>query len=112
MLFGSQQFEGRGVCKSSGIGIKKNHKQIKYSHRPTQTKQQVGYCIVRTFLVYGQATNKNGFIRLAMTRIWGEVNTFPLIVFCVLGHETSTQMSFCPRIPKLESRNSLNFGNP
>ncbi len=42
MLFGSQQFEGRGACKSSGIGTKKNDKQIKYSHRPTQTKQQVG----------------------------------------------------------------------
>ncbi len=30
----------------------------------------------------------------------GEANTFPLIVFSLLGHEASTQMSFCLGIPK------------
>jgi hypothetical protein len=36
----------------------------------------------------------------------GEVTTFPLLVYFVLGHETSTQIAFCPRTPKWESRNS------
>jgi hypothetical protein len=34
----------------------------------------------------------------------GEATTFPLIVFYVLGHGTSTQMSFCPRTLKWESQ--------
>ncbi len=46
-----------------------------------------------------------------------EATTFPLKVFFVLDHGASIQMSFCPEIPKLESRNSqnwdsYNFGNP
>jgi hypothetical protein len=31
----------------------------------------------------------------------GEATTFPLIIFFVLGHEANTQMSFCPKTPKL-----------
>jgi len=34
------------------MGIRKNDKQINYSHKPTQTKQQVGQCIVGTILVH------------------------------------------------------------
>jgi hypothetical protein len=30
----------------------------------------------------------------------GEATTFPLIVYFVPNHETSTQMSFCPKTPK------------
>jgi hypothetical protein len=30
-----------------------------------------------------------------------EATTFPFIVFFVPGHEANTQMSFCPRTPKL-----------
>jgi len=33
----------------------------------------------------------------------GEATTFPLILYFVVGHETSTQMSFGPGIPKWES---------
>jgi hypothetical protein len=32
----------------------------------------------------------------------GEATTFPLIVYFVPGHKTSTQMSFCPGTPKWE----------
>ncbi len=39
----------------------------------------------------------------------GEATTFPLIVFFVPNHGVDTQMSFCPRTPKLESRNSQNW---
>jgi hypothetical protein len=47
----------------------------------------------------------------------GEATTFPFIVFFVPGHGASTQMSFCPGFPKLESQNSQNwdsrnFGGP
>jgi hypothetical protein len=31
----------------------------------------------------------------------GETTTFPLILFFVFGHGNITQMSFCPKIPKL-----------
>jgi hypothetical protein len=46
-----------------------------------------------------------------------EATTFPLIVYYVPGHGTNTQMTFCPRTPKWESRNSHNwdssdFGGP
>jgi hypothetical protein len=45
----------------------------------------------------------------------GEATTFPLIVYYVHGHKANTQMLFCPRTPKWESRNShkwdfRNFG--
>jgi len=39
----------------------------------------------------------------------GEVTTFPLIVYFVPSHGTSTQMSFCPKTPKWKSRNSHNW---
>jgi hypothetical protein len=35
----------------------------------------------------------------------GETTTFPLIVYFVPLHETHSQMAFCPRTPKWESRN-------
>ncbi len=38
-----------------------------------------------------------------------EATTFPVIVDSVLGHRTSTQMAFCPRTPKWESRNSQSW---
>jgi len=37
----------------------------------------------------------------------GEATTFPLIIYYVPGHETSTQMSFCPGIPEI-----LTYGIP
>jgi hypothetical protein len=39
----------------------------------------------------------------------GQTITFLLIVLFVLGHGASTQMSFCPKTPKWESRNSQNW---
>ncbi len=31
-----------GVCWNSGMGTRTNDKWVNYSHKPTQTKQQVG----------------------------------------------------------------------
>ncbi len=47
----------------------------------------------------------------------GEATTFTLIIYSMHGHETNTQMSFCPMTPKWESQNSQNcnsrnFGGP
>jgi hypothetical protein len=47
----------------------------------------------------------------------GEATTFPLIIYFVPGHGTSTQMSFCLETPKWKSWNSHNwdscdFGGP
>jgi hypothetical protein len=39
----------------------------------------------------------------------GEAITFHLIVYSMLGRETSTQMAFWPEIPKWESRNSQSW---
>jgi hypothetical protein len=36
----------------------------------------------------------------------GEATTFPLMIYFVHGHKTSTQMSFCLRTPTWESGNS------
>jgi hypothetical protein len=40
-FFSSQHFKGRRVCWGSRMGIKTNEKQANYSHKPTQTKEQV-----------------------------------------------------------------------
>jgi hypothetical protein len=68
-------------------------------------------------VVHEQATGKHELTRLTMVKDLGEATTFPLIVYSMPGHETSTQMSFCPVIPKWESWNSQNwdfhdFGGP
>jgi hypothetical protein len=44
----------------------------------------------------------------------GEATTFPLILYYVLGHETSTRMSFLcgsPEIPKVETLTTLGAHN-
>ncbi len=42
VLLSSQHFGGIGACWSFEMGIRKIDKQVNYSHRPTQTKLQVG----------------------------------------------------------------------
>jgi hypothetical protein len=39
----------------------------------------------------------------------GEATTFPFIVDFVPLHEAHIQVTFCPEIPKLESRNSQSW---
>jgi len=48
VFLGSQHFEGREVCWSFRMGSKKINEQFNYSHELAQTKQQVGYYVVRT----------------------------------------------------------------
>ncbi len=42
----------------------------------------------------------------------GEATTFPIIVFSMPDHGGCTQMSFCPRTPKLEVPKFLKLGFP
>jgi hypothetical protein len=42
MFPNSQHFRGRGACCSSRMGIRISDKQVNYSYKPAQTKQQVG----------------------------------------------------------------------
>jgi len=51
---------------------------------------------------------KHRFTRLTMAQTWGKPPPSPFIVYYVLGHMTITQMSFCPKNAKWESRNSHN----
>jgi len=41
------------------MGTKISDKQVNYSHGPTQTKQQVGQCVIKTLLMHGQAMSKH-----------------------------------------------------
>jgi hypothetical protein len=41
-FLGLQHFEGKKARLSSRMGTKMNDKRVNYSHKPTQTKQQVG----------------------------------------------------------------------
>jgi hypothetical protein len=50
------------------MGIRINNKQVNYSHRLAQIKQQVGYCIVEAFFVHGQAMGKHEFTTLTTSR--------------------------------------------
>jgi hypothetical protein len=55
-----------------------------------------------TILVHGWAMGKHRFTSLTMAQTWGKPSPFPLIVYSMPGHETSTQMSFLKlKFPKL-----------
>jgi hypothetical protein len=49
--------------------------------------------------------------KIHYSRDLGEATTFPFIVFFVLGHRASTQMSFCPRTSS-GSPEILKIGTP
>jgi len=53
-------------------GTRKSDKQVNYSHKPTQTKQEIGSCIVGALVVHGRPTNKHEFTRFTTARTWGK----------------------------------------
>jgi hypothetical protein len=68
-------------------------------------------------LVHGWTTGQTRTHKTHHGPNLGEATTFPFIIYFVPSHETSTQMPFCPRTPKWESRNSqswdsYDFGGP
>jgi len=54
------------ACWSSKMGTRTNNKQVSYSYGPTQTKQQVGKCIIGTLLVHGKAMGIHGLTKFTM----------------------------------------------
>jgi len=115
MLPNSQHFGGKRACWSFGMG-----QTITHSHKLAQN--QTTSWLVHSWNTFGVRT-RHGQTRIHKTHqthhgpSLGETTTFPFIIYFVPGHETKTQMSFCPRTPKWESRNShswdfCNFGDP
>jgi hypothetical protein len=116
MLPGSQHFGGKGACWSSRMRLGRMTSNQSFTW--TCTNQTTSW-LVHSWSTFGVRTNHR--------QIWthkthhgldlGEATTFPLIVYFVPGHETSTQMSFCPGTSKWKSWNSnnwdsRNFGGP
>ncbi len=61
----------RRVCWSFEMGNKTSGKWVNYSYGYAQTKQQVGQCIVGTFLVHGQTMGIHEFTRLTRPEFGG-----------------------------------------
>ncbi len=116
MVPGSQHFGGRGACWSPEMGIRKNDKHQLCTWTCTN---QITSWLVHSLSAFGA--------RMSHGQTWthkihhdldlGGATTFPLIVYSVLGHGTSTQMTFRPGTPKWESQtsqswDSRNFGGP
>jgi hypothetical protein len=90
-------------------GTRKIDKQFNHSHKPAQTKQQVG--LVRNTLVLGHARMSHGQTRTHKIHHGsnlGEATTFPLMVYSVFGHlRRSAPPRSAPRFPGLISERSL-----
>jgi hypothetical protein len=91
------------------MGTKKSDKHVNYSHRPAQTTSW----LVRSWNTFDAHMNhgQTPTHKIHHSLDLGEAITFPLIIFFVHGHKASTQMSFCPKTPKLEFQNSLNWNS-
>jgi hypothetical protein len=103
----------RGACWSFRMGSRTSGELVNYSHKPTQTKEQVGQCIIGTWTNHGhtQIHNTHNDPNL------GEATTFPLIVFIVINHRGCIQKSFFLGLPSWESQiffncNFWHFGGP
>jgi hypothetical protein len=65
--------------------------------------------LVSAYLEHVGAQTSHGQTQTHHDSNLGEATTFPLIVYFVLGHGTSTQMAFCFGTLEWESRNSQNW---
>jgi hypothetical protein len=96
---GARSLAHRGACWNSRMRTRKINKQLNYSHGPAQTKQQVGWCIVKALLVQGRAMGKHEFTRFTTAWTWEKPPPSPLIVYYVLGHEPTPKCHFVPGLP-------------
>jgi hypothetical protein len=83
------------------MGTMISDKHVNYSHRPTQN--QTTSWLVHNLNIFGARMNhmQTWTHKTHHGSDLKETTTFPLIVFSMHGHEPCTQMSFCPKIPKL-----------
>jgi len=97
-LLGSQHFEGRGVCWSSGMGLGR----MTSNHSLTWTcTNQTSWLMCRWSTFGARTSHMQTWTHKTHHGLdLGEASTFSFIVYSMLGHGTNTQMSFCPRIPK------------
>jgi hypothetical protein len=108
MFPGSQHFGRKGACWNSMMGTRKSDKYQLLT--PTCTNQTTTW-LVHSLSTFGARTN-HGQIQTHRTHHsldLGEATTFPLIVYFVPLHKAHIQMTFYPRIPKWESRNSQSW---
>jgi len=97
--------EGR-VGAPDGTRKSDKHQLVTQTCRKPNTRW-----LVHSWNTFGARTS-HGQIRTHKTHHGpdlGEATTFPLIVHYVFLHEAHIQMTFCPKIPKWESRNSLSW---
>jgi hypothetical protein len=87
------------------MGTRKNDKHQLLTQTYTN---QITNLLVHNLSAFGVRTNheKTWTHKTHHGPDLGEVTTFPLILYFVLGHGTITQMTFCPESPKWEPRNS------
>jgi hypothetical protein len=98
MFLGSQHFRGRRACWSSGMGTRKSDKHQLLSW--TCTNQTTSW-LMHNLSTFGARTS-HGQTRTHKTHHGpnlGEATTFPLIVYSVVGHGTSIQMTLFPGLP-------------
>jgi hypothetical protein len=75
-------------------------KSINYSHEPTQTKEQVGWCIVWALLVHGWSMGKHRLTRLTRTQTWGKPPPSPLYYTLCLVMGPAPKCHFVSGVPK------------
>jgi hypothetical protein len=103
VLFDSQHFEGRGACCSFGMGLgwatsgSIIHMDLHKPNKLISAKLEVFWCTDEPWANMDSQDSPQPEL--------GEATNFPLIVYYVHGHRTSTQISFChlevPKFPKL-----------
>jgi hypothetical protein len=94
------------------MGTRMNDKWVDYSHALAQTKTTSW--LVHSWNTFGPRMN-HGQTQIHKNHHGldlGEAITSPLIGFSMLGHGASTQMSFCPKTPKLGVPKFLELGLP
>jgi hypothetical protein len=108
MFSSLQHFGVRELCWNSRMGIRSSDKEVNYSHCTNQTTSW----LMRSWSTFGARTSheQTRTHKIHNDLDLGEATTFPLIVFFVFGHESCTQISFCPKTPKLGVPKFLKLG--
>ncbi len=81
------------------MGTRKIDKQLNHSHGPTQTKQQVGQCIIEALLVHEQVTGKHELTRLTTAQTWRKPPPSPLQYTLCLATRPAPKCLFVLRLP-------------
>ncbi len=99
---------GRRMCWTSKMGLGKMTNIYSFTWTYTKPNNKL---LVHYWSIFGASTShrKTQTHKTHHGPNLREGTTFPFIVYCVTGHETSIQMAFCPETPKCKSRNSQSW---